>query len=320
MKCPLFKGPGINTRPAFARWITYNQRFVRLHDSVVWPRLAADLQCDWFTEEPMIRKRNTCLPRLSAALIAGGMALSFCALLGAQTPERGNISGTVTADQGTVRGFRVEAHSLQYRIWYVGYTRAGHYSIPKALPGPYELSVVQQEYDTPIQKASLNPGQDLTIDIAVKKNPGQPVTYAPYDTVYPPGPGREILENRCMPCHGVNFYNRQKRTKQGWEAGLRTMLYGPNWNGEPTLGHSNFTAAQKDALASYLAAHFGPDSKTMIVKHDELVPDEEALSKAIFVMYDRPDGLRTYAPDAHIDGQLLYLPRAGGNQFLHDPF
>ena len=65
--------------------------------------------------------------------------LSVCVSSFAQAPQRGTITGTVTADQGEVRGFRVTAHNLQYKLWYTVFTSKGKYTIPQALPGLYDV-------------------------------------------------------------------------------------------------------------------------------------------------------------------------------------
>ena len=135
----------------------------------------------------------------SESTLRRGMVLVLFAVLSGslaaqQTPRRGTISGTLTADRGSVRGFRVNAHNLQYRIWYSVYTKAGRYQIPQALPGPYEISVWVDGYKSSIQKAELA-GQTLTADLAVSKQLApSDVTYLEFDQLYPPGPDRDLVE------------------------------------------------------------------------------------------------------------------------------
>lgn len=64
-------------------------------------------------------------------------------------PARGTIVGSVTSDQGPLRAFRVTAHNLQYRVRYMVYTKQGHYSIPQALPGPYEIFGTETGFSSP---------------------------------------------------------------------------------------------------------------------------------------------------------------------------
>src|SRR5579864_619276 len=96
--------------------------------------------------------REKCSKCLVAVLLISLSVLLIPSLASAQTPARGTIAGTVSADQGQVRGFRVTAHNLRAMIWYVVFTKDGKYIVPQALPGPYEISVLQDGYDSPVQK------------------------------------------------------------------------------------------------------------------------------------------------------------------------
>src|ERR1017187_498770 len=98
--------------------------------------------------------------RVASSLILIILVAS-CLIGRAQTIERGTISGSVKTDQGTVRGFRVRAHNLESRFWYVVFTKDGRYTIPQALPGSYEVHVEQEGYDSPRQKVNLKPGQTV---------------------------------------------------------------------------------------------------------------------------------------------------------------
>jgi len=237
-------------------------------------------------------RRDQTLRGLSFCAVA--ILLLLLAALGtpsyAQAPQRGTILGAVTANQGAVRGFRVTAHNLSVQIWYVVFTKDGHYTVPQALPGSYEVSVLQEGYDSPTQKISLGEGQTQTANLSVKRRvPDPDVTYLDYDQLYPPGAGRDLLEKNCMGCHGLDFYNSQHRTEAGWRAGINIMFNGPSFHDAPMFARNQFTAAEKDTIAKYLAANFGADSTDRQLKHDPYLVDEDALSKAIYVEYDAPD-------------------------------
>jgi virginiamycin B lyase len=233
-------------------------------------------------------------------------------------PKRGTISGVVTADQGAVRGFRVTAHNLQYKLWYVVFSRDGRYAIPQALPGPYEVSVLQEGYESPTLKVNLATGTDTAIDIAVKKLPPDPaVTFVDYDELYPPGPARDLVEKTCMECHGGDFFNNQKRTEAGWRAGLNVMTYGPSFHAAPMLGRTQLSAEQKNTIVKYLAENFRPDSPNRQLKHDPYLVDEDALSKAIFVEYDAPDLPIPKASEQIMDDAAIVVITAN-RQILHD--
>ena len=147
----------------------------------------------------------------------------------AQAPVRGTISGTVTADQGDVRGFRVTAHNLQYKVWYTVFTNKGHYTIPQALPGLYNINVWEPGYDSPVLPVQLGPGDSKSLDLTMKKrvtpadagagaaadtemNTGgrgrvsaNTIYYNTMDEFYPPGPGRDLLRANCTGCHGAAY-------------------------------------------------------------------------------------------------------------------
>ncbi len=73
-------------------------------------------------------------------------------------PLRGTITGRVTADRGDVRAFRVAAHNLDRRLWYTVFTNKGQYTVPQALPGRYELTVVEPDYESPRVTVQLGAG------------------------------------------------------------------------------------------------------------------------------------------------------------------
>jgi hypothetical protein len=75
----------------------------------------------------------------------------------------------VTANEGSVGGFRVTAHNLNYKLWYTVFTVKGHYTIPQALPGAYDVSVLERGFTSPTLRIALAPGEDKTADIALEK-------------------------------------------------------------------------------------------------------------------------------------------------------
>ena len=112
------------------------------------------------------KKYETCLV---AGLLVSLLVLLSPGFVSAQAPARGTITGTVSADQGQVQGFRVTAHNLRSMIWYVVFTRDGKYTVPQALRGPYEISVLQDGYDSPLQKTDpsfLATTQDKTPSVS----------------------------------------------------------------------------------------------------------------------------------------------------------
>ena len=108
------------------------------------------------------------LPHHRLAMTLGMASVFFCFSLPslAQQQARGTITGAVSADQGKVIGFRVAAHNLDRRLWYTVFTSKGHYTVPQALPGRYEVTVNEPEYDSPTVTLQLGPGESKTADLA----------------------------------------------------------------------------------------------------------------------------------------------------------
>src|SRR5215469_3102983 len=180
---------------------------------------------------------------------AATLLLFFATTLSGQTvpaPVRGSLAGTVTSDQGSVVGFRVTAHNLTYKLWYTVFTVKGHYTIPQALPGAYDVSVLEKGYASPTLRIALKPAENKSANITVKKITagtaaqglateamtsalgGPPagvntVWVNNLDELYPPGPGRDLLKANCTGCHGTEF-GTMHRTKAGYRTGIARMM------------------------------------------------------------------------------------------------
>jgi virginiamycin B lyase len=296
-------------------------------------------------------------PRAAAGLVLA-LAASFAAVAsrGQMATTRGSLSGTVTVDQGNVVGFRVTVHNLTYRLWYTVFTVKGHYTVPQALPGSYDVLVLEKGFTSPTMRVDLAPGEDKTVDVAVKRVAATSATQGAsteglgaaagvpgaaantvwvdsMDQLYPPGPGRDLLKANCTGCHGPEF-GTMHRTKDGFRSGIARMTEtGPTDNPFDTnLGHTYLTGAQKNQIAEYLATNFGPGTPDKRLKVDPPILDEDALAKAIYVSYDIPDNFPRPAFRGNliganeIDGvtaQDPWVARPDGRpapQLLHDPF
>ena len=298
--------------------------------------------------------------RMAGLLWLGAMVLATIAAraqTASTTPNRGTLSGTVTADQGSVVGFRVTVHNLTYRLWYTVFTVKGHYRVPQALPGSYDVTVLERGYTSTTLRIDLSPGESKTVDIAIKKTDGRAgaaqgasteafgaaagvpgaasntVWVNSMDELYPAGPGRDLLKANCTGCHGSEF-GTMHRTKEGYRIGIARMTEtGPTDNPFDTnLGHTYLTGAEKDQIADYLATHFGPGTPDKRLRVDPAILDEDRLANAIYVSYDIPDNFPRPAFRGaviganEIDGvtaQDPWVSSPGGRsvpQLLHDPF
>ncbi len=63
----------------------------------------------------------------------------------------------------------------------------------------------------------------------------------------PPGPGKELVESRCAPCHDLGIVTALKRSKEDWESIVKNMF---------TRGPSA-TPEEIQTMTSYLTAQFG---------------------------------------------------------------
>jgi competence ComEA-like helix-hairpin-helix protein len=70
----------------------------------------------------------------------------------------------------------------------------------------------------------------------------------------PGGPGKDVTITVCTACHGVGKIRRQRLSTDAWSDKIGDMI---------DRG-AQATDAQADAIAAYLAANFGPDSKLRI--------------------------------------------------------
>ena len=285
---------------------------------------------------------------LSAILF---VVLSGAVCRAAGTVLRGSISGTVKADQGEVRGFRVTAHNLQYKLWYTVFTNKGRYTIPQALPGLYDVTVLEPGYLSPALPVQLGPGENRTLDITVARQaPGAGEArpgYVPSESdfgesrssaktvfvdrledLYTPGPGLDLMKANCFGCHGASF-GAMHMNKESYRIGISRMTEtGPtDTPNSLNLGRTVLTGPQKDMIAEYLAKNFGPGEPTKRVRVDPPVIDEDVISKAIYVSYDTPPNMAIGPRGERIGANQVdgVVEQAGpvtnwANNYLHDPF
>lgn len=255
---------------------------------------------DYFEWEGTVYKQRFDPVRLaraiSAVLVAAFVITCFPAR--GQQNSRGTIQGDVSADQGKVIGFRIAAHNLDRKLWYTVFTVTGHYMIPQALPGRYEIMVYEPDYDSPKSPLQLSAGDTKRIDLAIKKrvapdNNNAKIEYVnSLDEIYPPGPGRDLLRENCTGCHGAALARFHYTKEKFLESIERSTETGPSNNAYSlALGRTIISKSQKDLLADYLSKNFGPGTVEKRLKVDPLVVDESVAGKMIYVSYDVPEDL-----------------------------
>ena len=255
------------------------------------------------------QQRKTILPAV-LCIVAGssiGSWLSGPSVMAQTDKEGGVISGKVTANRGAVRAVRVKASDTTRKIAYTVFTRNGGYQIFHLPPGTYQVSALQDGFDSSRVSVELKPGETKAADLALtaKEATGN-VELVDLDTLYPPGPGRDLLMQECLGCHGLEHIPLHKmgaRTGDAWRKGVNRM-FEVNRVQVPVVSPDVVTVEQRETIIQYLADNFGVNSKPRDLRLDELPLDEEALSKAIYVQYDLPPA----------------VPGRKGSRGIHDLF
>ena len=99
--------------------------------------------------------------------------------------------------------------------------------------------------DMIVRGAQLDAQESATVVQYLAKNFGPTANAA--KTALPAGPGKELVEERCTACHGVEKMTGEKRTKQEWGTTVKKMA-------ERGL---SLTPEEIQTISSYLAAQFG---------------------------------------------------------------
>ena len=226
------------------------------------------------------------------------------------------LSGMVTA-AAPFTAARVYIRNVDRRILYMVYTQAGQFRAVALFPGAYEVSVRAPGLESGVERLVLNAGDNAGLDLSLLAATGDRTPAAaggggempavraaaaqqPYDELYPPGPGRDIAERTCMPCHGGNFLSLRPTRGAAWEAAIDKM-FGKAIPNRPSLSYGDgiisyrdaqrrFSVADRETLLAYLVEHFGPDAPPRRIRIEQQMPvDEEALGKAMYIEYYLPE-------------------------------
>ncbi|MBI2823014.1 MAG: hypothetical protein HYX74_12395 [Acidobacteria bacterium] len=238
--------------------------------------------------------------------ILGSHSLITYALEG--IPGSGSVSGMVTAPK-PFKAAQVYLRTLDKKMLYVVFIVGGRYQAINLMPGTYEVWVEKRGFKSDVQKAQIKAGSSLKLDLALKEGETQAITLGgavrenvelvSYDQLYPPGPGRDLVERTCMVCHLQNFLPARHMTTDQWDAAIGLMMdatfttgrspdaYGAQIQAGSSVGVLN--AAQRKTVAEYLGRYFGPGSPNRALKVNMDYPlDEQALSRAMFIEYFLP--------------------------------
>jgi streptogramin lyase len=281
----------------------------------------------------------------AARQVRTGLICALAALLafvagrpasGAQLPGMGGLAGRVTVKKPL--GFlTVYAFNTDKDVGYMVYVVGGKYRATNLFPGHYDVTlrgtVGQLDWSLPQQTAhvTIAAGKLRTVNFGVAATKLAP-TYiggmayqnlpapyvnakvVPYNVLYPPGRGRDVIERLCFGCHTANFYpynavrryagGRPPFDKAGWAGVIDLMSKAPCFNVpgnascfDPML----LPPADRAAVIDYLATNFGAHSVPRVVEQEnQPALDARALEKAEFVEY-------------------RFLNQPGETRFVHTP-
>ena len=254
--------------------------------------------------------------RTKIALFGGGLMIA--ALLSwawssraqAQSAPGASISGTVTANRDyalseasgnhipALRAVRVRARDVDRHITYTVFTVKGRYQIFNLPPGNYQMSALQDGFDSSTPNVELKAGDEKTADVALTARPDHlRAELVDFDTLFPPGPTRDYLMDNCMGCHGFEHIPWQRmggRDEDAWRLAVSRMFDMDGTNnhtGVPQVNPAAIPEEKREDIIKYFSNAFSVDGKPRDLKLDDLPLDEAALSKAIFVEYELPPPL-----------------------------
>jgi virginiamycin B lyase len=285
-------------------------------------------------------------------------------------PGMGQLSGTVTGSKPDLLT-TVMARNTDNDVGFMVYVVNDKYRTVNLFPGNYEVTIkpatgqlFTDGFEPQTKQISIAIDEHVTLDFSLQSKefapdyvggmtyqggwsdavPGNPfpppspdAKVYPYDEIYPPGPGRDIMERTCMGCHTVQFfaYNHNRRytsgrniyNKAGWGVTVDRMRSGISFrspNKQSYFDKSLLNDADRDIVVDYLAENFGVNSEPRVVElPSEPALDLAALEKAQLVEYrfmnnDELPKRKTHHIGFTVDGKVWAMDRSGSLVFL-DP-
>ena len=240
-----------------------------------------------------------------------------------KVPGTATLTGTVTAPRA-FESARVYAQNTDKNIIYMVYTGDGNYQAVAMFPGNYQVWVEKTGFESDQQEIQLEAGAVMNVDFSLREVPPQNLSQGSflglergdragdalvvsYDELYPEAPIRSLVEGTCIQCHGQSFLSFFHQSTEEWDAAIGLMM-------ETRIPPGTINPQQRQEVAQYLSAHFGPESPDRVLRMDvELPLDETALAKAQYVEFILPpEGRdRRWLQEVHIDfdGNVWYTER-----------
>ena len=230
----------------------------------------------------------------------------------------GLLSGSVTAP-AQFQAAQVFALNVDKHIQYVVYTAGGRYRAVNLFPGNYQVRVEKKGFTSGVQNVVVNEGQNTTVDFSLREIQGETgqaraAELVSYDSLYPPGPGRDALEKNCIFCHNRNDLPTRQWTSSQWELGVdlllniggpRSVLHRPVIPDTPSMvapgtislhpvgdmeitTKNTLSAHDRELILDYLTENFGPNSVSRALKElaePDIPLDETVLGNAMYIQY-----------------------------------
>ena len=300
----------------------------------------------------------------------GGVIVSI-ALLGTalqaradHLPGMGDLSGKVTGGKPGLLA-SVYALNTDKDVGFMVFVVDGEYRAVNLFPGNYEVTirpavgqVFTDGFEQQTVKLKIVADAKATADFALKSATYEPdyvggMTYKggwsddidappsvdakvePYNVIYPPGRGRDIMERACMGCHTVQFFSynfdrkyasgRPVHDKAGWAITVDRMSKGVSFNNRskaPNFDVELLPPADREVLIDYLNDNFGENALPRVVQlESEPELDDKALAKVQFVEYRSANNAELPKRGAHTlgfdpDGNVFASDRAGNGGVL----
>lgn len=239
----------------------------------------------------------------------------------------GTLSGMVKASK-PFKAAQVYARNVDKNVLYMVYTSGGRYRAINLMPGNYEAWVRKRGFQSDIQKVVVKAGENATANFIMQgANPepilqggfgaawlrSEEVQLVSYDTLYPPGPERALVEKTCLFCHGPNFFPRFRWSEAQWNEALDLMT-NPEARQGAQIPPGALSQKDRQMIVAYLTKNFGPNSARRGLKIDAEMPlDEQALARAMYVEYylplDKSPKRRAQDPYFDKDGNVWYTDR-----------
>ena len=154
---------------------------------------------------------------------------------------------------------------MERHITYTVFTQKGHYQIYNLPPGTYQMSALQDGFDSNGPTVELKAGDTKTADVALIVRPDKLQTQlVDFDTLFPPGPTRDYLMQNCMGCHGYEHIPWQRmggRSEEVWGNAVSRMFdmdgTSPvNYPGVPQVNPAAIPPEKRAEIAAYSLPKF----------------------------------------------------------------